>query len=92
MHSNNIKQLLTAIIIFGLGINADAAKKWVDVTEKYISNPSFTVANYNEWEVSGTARSISARAGCMEMWSGRIDLQKIIENVPNGHYRFSVQA
>jgi len=83
---------MTLLLCFGIGHSASAKEKWIDVTKEYISNPSFTVGNYDEWEVSGTARSIVARAGCMEMWSGKIDVQKTITGVPNGRYRFRVQA
>lgn len=85
-------KVLLALLLAGYSNNVSAAKRWVDVTKEYISNPSFIVGNHDEWEVSGTAKSIAVRAGCMEMWSGRIDVQKTITNVPNGRYRFCVQA
>ncbi len=72
--------------------NVFGQKKWVDVTCKYISNPNFSKISYDEWEVDGNASSITIRVGCMEMWNGRIDMQKIIKDMPNGHYRFSIQA
>lgn len=69
-----------------------AASRWIDVTSDYFSNPSFTSQDKSDWTLTGEARSFGAISyGCIEMWWGWMNASRELE-LPNGHYRFSVQA
>ena len=69
-----------------------AETKWIDVTSQYFRNPSFDTQDKSDWDFRGNANAFGRIAnGAMEMWQGWMEVSKEIE-VPNGHYRFSVQA
>lgn len=86
----NIRLCIIALVL--CLTSSATAKQWLDVTSQFLSNPNFVSSNYDEWAVSGSANSITARAGCMEMWSGQMRMSKTINGVKNGHYRLSLQG
>lgn len=88
----NYTRIIAGILLVFSGLTANAAERWIDVTGNYLNNAAFNSTDYSEWEVSGDAMSITVRVGCMEMWNGRINMEKTITNVPNGRYRLSVQG
>jgi hypothetical protein len=79
------------VIFLIIASNSNATTKWIDLTSSYLKNPSFSNSSYSEWTVSGSAKSITARVGCMEMWNGEFMMTKNIK-LPLGHYRLSVNA
>ena len=86
----NIRLCIIALVL--CLTSSATAKQWLDVTSQFLSNPNFVSSNYDEWAVSGSANSITARAGCMVMWSGQMRMSKTINGVKNGHYRLSLQG
>ena len=88
----NYTRIIAGILLVFSGLTANAAERWINVTGNYLNNAAFNSTDYSEWEVSGDAMSITVRVGCMEMWNGRINMEKTITNVPNGRYRLSVQG
>ncbi len=79
-----------------------AAADPLDITYKYINDPntSYYYNIYNpeqswtsgSWGMEGYNKNGTWRDKCGEVWNKNYDVYKIIENVPNGKYRFSVQG
>ncbi len=65
-------------------------KTWVDVTS-YLVNTGFDGNSKSGWEIVSNADSQTADHGCMEFWNGTFDIWQNL-NLPQGHYRLSVQA
>ena len=65
-------------------------KTWVDVTS-YLVNTGFDGNSKSGWEIVSNAGSQTANHGCMEFWNGTFDIWQNL-NLPQGHYRLSVQA
>lgn len=66
--------------------------RWVEITSQYFNNPTFATQDKSDWEITGEASSLAAISyGCMEMWQGWMRCSRDL-NVPNGHYRLSMQA
>lgn len=86
-------RILSILFVSCLSIVSQAETKWVDVTTNHLKNPGFNTADRSDWEISGQASSMGAISfSCMEMWNGYMRLEHRSENVPNGHYRISVQG
>ena len=84
--------LLTATaIILGQGTLSVSAQenKWLDVTSDYITNPTFDV-NGSGWTISSWATN-NYNYGAVEFYNGIWDMRQVID-LPNGHYRVSVNA
>jgi len=72
-----------------MGTAAKAAE-WIDQTEKYIVNPSFTGNSNKGWTMVDTwAGSTVCNYGCQEFWQGTWNFFQTL-SVPNGRYRVSV--
>lgn len=66
--------------------------KWVDVTSQYFRNPSFDSQDKSDWEFRGQADAFARISnGAIEMWQGWMEASRVLE-LPNGHYRFSMQG
>ncbi|MBQ7470852.1 MAG: Ig-like domain-containing protein [Prevotella sp.] len=71
-----------------------AQKKWVDVTDNYIVNPSFE-NGANGWSFIRqhiSNGSSTLRAGAMECWNDAFRVYQTIVNLPAGDYRLSANA
>ena len=79
-------------LMLTLGAQAQDNKAWIDVTKEYIENPGFDNNRSDGWTWWSNASSQTLRVECMEFWNGTFDLYQTIEDIPNGHYRMSVQA
>ena len=84
------KFLMTLLVLLCTGVNAVNAQNWVDVTEAYLENPDFTSGNHNGWQFTGSGDNY--QKGCMEVYQQAFDLYVELNDLPNGHYRVSVQA
>lgn len=70
-----------------------AQNRWIDVTASFLNNPGFNSGNTSDWIITGEASALGAISySCMEMWNGYMRLEHQQTNVPNGHYRLSVQG
>ena len=67
------------------------AQNWIDVTDTYITNPSFEENTTEGWTYTSNASSQAVGYGSMEFWNGTFNIYQTI-TVPNGKYRLSVQA
>ncbi len=85
-----ILNLCLFLLVFA--VNASAKSGWIDVTEKYIVNPSYSGNSKNGWEWYAEARSFATDYGIQEFWNGTFYMRQMIENLPNGHYRVGVQG
>ena len=69
-----------------------AEQRWVDVTSDYFCNPSFESQDKSDWTFDGQSDAFARISnGCIEMWQGWMSASTHL-HLPNGHYRFSVQA
>jgi len=85
------KWMLT--LLLAVAAAAQAETKWVDVTANYLKNPGFDSGDRSDWTITGEAGSLGAISySCMEMWNGYMRMEHTATEVPNGHYRISVQA
>lgn len=66
------------------------AQSWLDMTEEYITNPSFDDGNTG-WTFTCNASSQAVNHQTMEFWNGTFNIYQE-KNVPNGQYRIHVQA
>ena len=73
-------------------LEISAEKKWIDITENSIVNPSFDGDSNSGWTYTSNAGSQAVRCGAMEFWNGTFDIYQTVENLPAGHYRLSVKA
>ncbi len=84
----NKLMLILAMLALSLGVKAD----WKDVTSVFITNPGFDNNSSKGWTWTSNASSQTLRAECMEFWNGTFDIWQDIKDLPQGHYRLSVQA
>lgn len=66
------------------------AQSWMDLTDEYITNPSFENGNLG-WKFNSNASSQAVNFKTMEFWNGTFNIYQE-NNVPNGKYRIHVQA
>ena len=66
------------------------AQSWIDLTDEYITNPSFENGNMG-WKFNSNASSQAVNYQTMEFWNGTFNIYQE-NNVPNGKYRIHVQA
>lgn len=88
---------ITATAADGSGVQNTAAVyvfdntyNWEDVTEGYISNPSFAYNSTEGWQSTGGGHDTQYE--CHEVYEQAFDFYMEIDNVPNGRYRLSAQA
>ena len=87
-----IRSVLLLVTLTAASATALAEQRWVDVTSEYFNNPSFDSQDKSDWTFDGQAGAFARISdGCIEMWQGWMSASKHLE-LPNGHYRFSVQA
>lgn len=72
------------------GVSVRAAQ-WIDVTEQYIVNPNFLNNSNEGWTMEGYAGSTACNYACQEFWQGIWNFYQTVE-LPNGHYRISVNG
>ena len=85
----NLRKLL---ILSALSCCVSLAKAdWVDVTDYYLSNPSFDNNVSDGWYWNSNASSQKADYGCFEFWNGTFDFSKTLD-LAKGHYRMSFQG
>ena len=79
--------ILFLLLLVGTAVKA---AEWIDQTEKYIVNPSFTGNSIKAWTMVDTwAGSTACNYGCQEFWQGVWNFYQTL-SVPNGKYRVSV--
>lgn len=87
-----IRYVFLLVTLTAASATAHAEQRWVDVTSEYFNNPSFDSQDKSDWIFDGQAGAFARISdGCIEMWQGWMSASKHLE-LPNGHYRFSVQA
>jgi len=77
--------ILSAFLFVASLVSAE----WTDVTKAYLVNPTFA-ETCDGWEVTN---SYTVRAGCIEWWNQwSFRAQQTLHNLPQGHYRLSVNG
>ena len=66
--------------------------QWVDITSEYVQNSGFDGNSTEGWTWQSDAFSQTANYDCMEFWNGTFDFWQVLNNLPKGTYRISVQA
>ncbi|MBQ2951156.1 MAG: CotH kinase family protein [Prevotella sp.] len=84
-----LRTLLTAFLI--ITCKAVSAQQWIDITDIYLTNPSFNGNSTTGWTWQSNAGSQTANYETFEFWNGTFDIWQIIQ-VPAGKYRLKVQA
>lgn len=70
---------------------SSANKEWIDVTQRYITNPGYDDNQTDGWTWTNSG-NCNTRCECMEVWNGTFDIHQTIKDAPQGKYRLSVQA
>lgn len=65
---------------------------WLDVTDRYITNPSFDGNSNTGWTYTANAGSKAVNYGCWEFWNGTFDAYQTLTGLSAGKYRLSVQG
>ena len=85
----NLQKLLF-LAVFSCCVS-QAKADWTDVTDYYLSNPSFDNNTLDGWYWDSNASSQTADYGCFEFWNGVFDFNQTLI-LEKGHYRFSFQG
>ena len=80
-----LRTLLTAFLI--ITCKAVSAQQWIDITDIYLTNPSFNGNSTTGWTWQSNAGSQKADRETFEFWNGTFDIWQTIQ-VPAGKYRF----
>lgn len=87
-----MKYLINFIIACLVGILQTQAQSWIDVTQSFVTNPSYEENTKDGWQWTTTAWGTSTNYGEQEFWNGTFNMYQTISNLPNGTYRVGVQA
>lgn len=68
------------------------ADEWLDVTDRFVTNPNYETNTNDGWTWSASAGSTTCNYGCQEFWNGTFDMYQTITGLTNGKYRISVSA
>ena len=71
--------------------NTSRAEEWIDVTEKYLTNPSFVDNSNYGWTYNYRNGTSTLRCETMEFWNATFDVYQTL-HLPTGKYRLSVQS
>lgn len=85
-----MKRILLATFISGIAAAACAQEEWIDITEKYVKNPSFEGNNYTYWE--GTPFGSYNPVENAEHYNKTYDTYQTITGLKAGKYRVSLNA
>ena len=75
-----------------LAATANAEKKWVDLTDEYISNPRFDNNSNQGWNLWSWTDRDNCSFGCQEFYNGYFEIYQYLMELAPGHYRLSVQG
>lgn len=81
--------LLTTMIVLG-AFAAKAQQQWLDITEKYVKNPTYANNDYSYWE--GTRLSGANPVENAEHFNKNYDTYQTITGLKAGKYRVTLKA
>lgn len=84
-----MKRILLTAMIVGTATIADA-QQWIDITEKYVKNPSYVGNDYSYWE--GTGLWGNGPKENAEHYNKTYDTYQDISGLKPGKYRVSLKA
>ena len=67
------------------------AEEWIDVTDKYLTNPGFANNSNSGWAYNYWNGTSTVRCEAMEFWNATFDIHQTI-TLSAGQYRLSVQS
>lgn len=85
-----LKRLVTSLCLLCC-LTANADDGWVDLTPYFITNPTFDVDDAG-WTATYNIGTHTNRAGTSEFWNGTFDFYQTVKDLPEGHYRLSLQG
>jgi hypothetical protein len=85
-----MKRILLAFFVLGFTMVAKAQQQWIDITEKYVKNPTYANNNYSYWE--GTRLSGANPMENAEHFNKKYDTYQTITGLKAGKYRVSLKA
>ena len=89
---NKVISRLTILFFCMVSIsNTCRAEEWIDVTDKYLTNPSFVDNSNDGWTYYFWYGTSTVRCETMEFWNNTFDIYQTL-NLPTGKYRLSVQS
>lgn len=90
LDGSNITKELTITVTENI---QEDTRTWTDMSS-VITNNSFEVrGNSDGWTIERDGGTSEVRSGCLEFWNNNhFKTTQLIENLPQGHYRLSVQA
>lgn len=90
LDGSNITKELTITIMENI---QEDTRTWTDMSS-VITNTGFEVQGNSEgWAIERDGGTSEVRSGCLEFWNNNhFKTSQLIENLPKGHYRLSVQA
>ena len=69
-----------------------AAGTWIDVTDQYMTNPSFDNNTSTGWEWETNSGTVGVGSNNMRFYSGWFDFHQQLTGLPKGQYRLKVQS
>ena len=84
-----MKRILLAFLVLGFTVAVNA-QQWIDVTGKYVKNPSYTGNDYSYWE--GTKLGGNNPKDNAEHFNKKYDTYQNISGLKPGKYRVSLKA
>ena len=84
-----MKRILLAFLVLGFTVAVNA-QQWIDVTGKYVKNPSYTGNSYSNWE--GTKLGGNNPKDNAEHFNKKYDTYQEISGLKPGKYRVSLKA
>ena len=68
------------------------ANEWLDITSRYVTNPSYLDNSKDGWTYSCSASGTDTNYGCQEVYNGTCNVSQTITGLTNGTYRVGVQG
>ncbi len=73
-------------------VKSDDDLNWIDVTDVFVTNPSFDDNRTDGWDWYSSASSQTANFGCFEFWNGYFDFRQEVKGLIPGLYRVKMQG
>ena len=88
----NLRKLFCIAVWLLATLTGSAEKVWMDVTDRYLTNPQFTDNSREGWTWESNASTQEVRVECISFYSGYYDMHQQLRGLVKGRYRLSVQG
>ena len=91
------KKLISSIVLLCISVctthlSAQTGEQWLDVTSAYLQNPNFDNDSKAGWTMEANSSSTNTSYGCQEFWNGTFNFYQVVNSLPNGTYRLSLNG